>query len=154
MTENSAGFLTRRAFLKAGALAAGGLAFYSAEIERHWIDIRNVSVQLKNLPETFRGFRIAQVADFHYGEYSEPTYIRAAVRAVNALQPDLVALTGDFISAGPMVKRISVDFAYHCANLLARLESPQKFAVMGNHDVMVSRADVTGALVSSGIPVL
>ena len=38
--------------------------------------------------------------------------------------------------------------------LLAHLKSPQKFAVMGNHDVMVSRADVTDALVSVGVPVL
>jgi uncharacterized protein len=154
MTERSAGHVTRRAFLKAGVLAASGLALYAGEFERHWIDVHQVYIRLKNLPEEFRGFRIAQMADFHYGEYSEPTFIRSVVRAVNALRPDLIALTGDFISSGPMARRISVDFAYHCADLLARLECPQKFAVMGNHDVLVGRADVTDALVSIGIPVL
>ena len=154
MTENAAGLFTRRAFLKGGVLAIGGLAFYSGEVERHWIDIREVTIRLKNLPEAFRGFRIAQIADFHYGEYSEPTFIRAAARAINGLKPDLVALTGDFISAVPMIKRISVDLAFHCAHLLAAIESPRKFAVMGNHDVIVSRAEVTEALVSNGIPVL
>jgi len=154
VTEKSAGSVTRRAFLKGGVIAAGGLAFYAGEVERHWIDVHQVTIRLKNLPETFRGFRIAQVADFHYGEYSEPTFIRAAVHAVNALQPDLVALTGDFVSALPMVKRISVDFAFHCAHLLAQLECPQKFAVLGNHDVIASRAEVTDALVANRIPVL
>ncbi len=152
--ETSTEKVTRRTFLKAGVFAAGGLALYAGEFERHWIDVHNVDIQLKNLPEAFRGFRIAHIADFHYGEYSEPTFIRSVVRAVNELRPDLIALTGDFVSSGPMARRISVDFAFHCADLLARLECPQKFAVMGNHDVLVSRAGVTDALVSKDIPVL
>ena len=154
MRDNSARFFSRRAFLQGGVLAAGGLTLYSAEIERHWLDINPVSVKLKNLPEAFRGFRIAHLADFHYGEYSEPTFIRAVVSAVNAQEPDMIALTGDFVSSGPMAKRISVDFAYHCADLLGRLECPRKFAVMGNHDAFVGRREVTEALTSRGIGVL
>jgi uncharacterized protein len=154
MTQASTGEVTRRSFLKAGVFAAGGLALYAGEIERHWIDVQQVEIRLKNLPEAFHGFRIAHMADFHYGEYSEPTFIRSVVRRVNALRPDMIALTGDFISSGPMVKRISVDFAYHCADLLRRLECPNKYASMGNHDVMVSRIEVTDALASRSIPVL
>ena len=154
MTQASTGQVTRRGFFKAGVFAAGGLALYAGEIERHWVDVHQVEIRLGNLPEVFRGFRIAHMADFHYGEYSEPTFIRSVVRMVNALRPDMIALTGDFISAGPMVMRISVDFAYHCADLLGRFECPLKFAAMGNHDVLVSRVDVTDALQSRGIPVL
>jgi len=154
MTDNSARFFTRRDFLKLSTVAAGGLAIYAGEIERHWIDVRRVDIQIKNLPEAFHNLRIAHLADFHYGEYSEPTFIRSVVRQTNALKPDLIALTGDFISSGPMVRRISVDFSYHCADLLGRLESPLKFAVMGNHDTLVGRQDVTEALKSRGIPVL
>jgi uncharacterized protein len=154
MTLRSTGEVTRRGFLKAGVFAAGGLALYAGEIERHWVDVHEVEIRLAHLPEAFRGFRIAHMADFHYGEYSEPTFIRSVVRRVNALRPDMIALTGDFVSAGPMAKRISVDFAYHCADLLGKLECPRKFAGMGNHDVLVSRVDVTDALQSRGIPVL
>ncbi len=152
--EKPAGSLSRRTFLQAGFLAAGGLAFYAGEIGRHWLDVREVPVRLKNLPEGLHGFRIAQIADFHYGEYSEPSYLRSVVRATNALKPDLVALVGDFISAGPMVKRISIDFAGHCADLLAKLECPLRYAVMGNHDCMVGREAVTEALTAREIPVL
>jgi uncharacterized protein len=154
MTQVSTGPVTRRTFLKAGVFAAGGLALYAGEIERHRVDVQQVAIRLGNLPEAFRGFRIAHMADFHYGEYSEPTFIRSVVRRVNALHPDLIVLTGDFISSGPMVRRISVDFAYHCADLLGRLECPQKFASMGNHDVLVGRIDVTDALESRNILVL
>jgi uncharacterized protein len=154
MKDNSAGLLTRRAFLQGGVLAAGGLALYAGEIERHWVEVHPVEIRLQNLPEAFRGFRIAHMADFHYGEYSEPTFIRSVVERVNALRPDMIALTGDFISAGPMAERISIDFAYHCADLLGRLECPRKYASMGNHDVIVGRADVTDALQSRSIPVL
>jgi predicted MPP superfamily phosphohydrolase len=149
-----AGQVTRRRLLQAGVVAVGGLALYAGEIERHWLDVHRVEIRLANLPEAFRGFRIVHMADFHYGEYSEPTYLRSVVRAVNALRPDMIALTGDFISAGPMARRISIDFAYHCADLLGKLECRRKFAAMGNHDVLVSRVDVTDALESRGIPVL
>ena len=153
--SNEAGLLpSRRSFLKACALTAGGLALYSGEIERHWIDVQEVSVRVANLPEAFRGFRIVQIADFHYGEFTEPTFLRAAVAKANALKPDLVALTGDFVSSGPMVERISADFAYHCADMLAKLTCPLRYAVLGNHDVMVNPAAVTDALGSQGIPVL
>lgn len=154
MTQAPTGPVTRRSFLKAGVFAAGGLALYAGEIERHWVDVHRVEIRLANLPDAFRGFRIAHMADFHYGEYSEPTFIRSVVRRVNALGPDMIALTGDFVSSGPMVKRISVDFAYHCADLLMQLECPRKFASMGNHDVLVSRIDVSDALQSRNIPVL
>ena len=154
MRETSFRFFTRRRFLQAGALGLGGLALYSGEIERHWIEVEHVAIKLRNLPTAFKGFRIVQVADFHYGEYSEPSFIRAVVRAVNDLKPDLIALTGDFVSAGPMVRRISVDYAYHCADLLARLESPARYAVLGNHDTMVGGAEVIDALHTRGIPVL
>jgi uncharacterized protein len=152
--EPSTRRFSRRIFLKAGVLAAGGLALYAGEVERHWIDLEHVDIRLTNLPEAFRGYRIVHMADFHYGEYSEPTYIRSIVRTVNQLRPDLIVLTGDFISAGPMIRRISVDFAYHCADLLGKLAGAPKFAVMGNHDCMVNAAAVTVALQSRGIRVL
>ena len=154
MIEASTGRVTRRSFLKAGVLGVGGLALHAGEIERHWVDVQQVEIRLRNLPDAFCGFRIVHMADFHYGEYSEPTFIRSVVRRVNALRPDMIALTGDFVSSGPMARRISVDFAYHCADLLAKLECPLRFAVMGNHDVLVSRLEVTDALVSRGYPVL
>jgi predicted MPP superfamily phosphohydrolase len=164
MTENSARpstgdepipqRLTRRRFLQTGFLASAGLALYAGEFERHWLDVRQVSIRLGNLPEGLRGFRIVQLADFHYGEYSEPTYLRAAVDVTNSLNPDMVTLTGDFISAGPLVRRISQQFAYHCAALLSRIECPIRYAVMGNHDAIVGRIAVTDALTTHGIPVL
>lgn len=135
-------------------MAAGGLALYAGEVERHWPQVHQVSIRLRNLPDAFRGFRIVHMADFHYGEYTEPTFIRSVVRRVNALHPDMIALTGDFISSGPMAQRISIDFGYHCADLLGHLECRRTFAVMGNHDALVSAPDITEALTSKGFPVL
>ena len=154
MTPESAGILNRRAFLQAGVIAAGGLALYAGEVERHWVDIQHISIKIDNLPEAFRGYRIAHLADFHYGEYSEPTYIRHVVRVANALKPDMFALTGDFISAYPLVRTISVDFAHHCAGLLSGLDAPLKAAVMGNHDALVGIEEITHALALHGITVL
>ena len=44
--------------------------------------------------------------------------------------------------------------SYHCAELLSRIECPLRYAILGNHDVLVSAAAVTDALLTHGIPVL
>ena len=44
--------------------------------------------------------------------------------------------------------------SYHCAEILSRIECPLRYAILGNHDVLVSANAVTDALVTHGIPVL
>lgn len=46
----------------------------------------------------------AQVSDIHYDEYAEPSFVREVVRRVNTLHPDVVVLTGDFVTAGAALR--------------------------------------------------
>ncbi len=144
----------RRRFLKTGLIAAGGLALYSGEGERHWIEVSRLEIHLRNLPRALDGLKIAQLSDIHLDEYTEPFFLRHAIRRVNELKPDLVLLTGDFVSYGPRSFDFAVGAAWHCANLLRELECRQMYAVLGNHDVMVGGRKVTNALTANGIPVL
>lgn len=95
--------LSRRQFLRVSALAASaGLVAYSAFWDRHHLELIERTIRLRRLPEAFHGLRIAQVSDIHYDEFTEPYFVREMVRRINALNPDIVVLTGDFVTEGPL----------------------------------------------------
>jgi predicted MPP superfamily phosphohydrolase len=145
---------TRRNFLRLAACSAAGLAVYSGEIARHEIEVVHQTIKLAGLPEAFGGFRIVQISDVHFREYTEAAFLREVVSKANALEPDLVVLTGDFVSWGPLPRRFAVKMGYQCAELLSRLTCELRYAIMGNHDALVGARAVTDALVVHGIPVL
>lgn len=146
--------ITRRRFLTTGALAGAGLALYAGEIERHWIEITRRDIFLPGLPGVFDGFRVAQISDIHMDEFTEPFFLREAVNHINRLNPDAVFLTGDYVTYELLPKRFSIGPAWHCARLLNQLQCPNRYAVLGNHDVMIGRKQVIAALAANGISVL
>lgn len=148
--------ITRRRFLalSGAAAATGGLGFYAGEFERHDVDVVERTIRLTGLPGSFAGFRIVQLSDIHLEEFTEASYLEKVVRRINTLRPDLVALTGDFVSNGPLPRHLSIGWGYHCAEILSQLTCSQRYAVLGNHDVMVDWAAITNALVTHHIPVL
>jgi uncharacterized protein len=150
----SPGMLTRRGFLAAAGLSTAGLVFYSGEIARHEIEIVHRTVHIANLPAAFHGLRIAQLSDIHYDHFSEPGFVRRAVQHINTLAPDLVLFTGDYVSKAPGMSTLGPQHAHLCAEILKEVACPERYAVLGNHDVSVGAAMVTEALVTNGIPVL
>ena len=130
------------------------MAFYAGEISRHEIDIVYSTITLPRLPDPFAGFKIVQISDFHFQEYTEATFLEAVVRRVNEAAPDLVVLTGDFVSSGPLPRHFSVRMGYHCAEILSRIHCPLRYAILGNHDFLVGAHAITDALLTHGIPVL
>lgn len=154
-TTDAARKLSRRQFLGLSALAAGGgLLAYSGLWDRHHLVIVHQTIRLRRLPEAFRGLRIAQISDIHYDEYTEPYFLREIVRRVNALQPDIVVLTGDFVTDGPLPRHVGARLSYPCAEILSGIQSPHRFASLGNHDTLVGWPVVVEALKINGIPTL
>lgn len=98
--------------------------------------------------------RIAQVSDFHYAEYTEPFFMREMVQKINHLRPDMVVLTGDYISFGPLGKSFARKCAPECAAVLGGIECPLRYASLGNHDYFIGWQNVAGPLEEHGIPVL
>jgi uncharacterized protein len=146
--------VSRRGLLKAGFLGAAGLALYSGEIERHWIEVTQAEVRLRGLADTFDGVRIVQLSDIHMDEFTEPFFLRHAIDKINLMQPDAVLLTGDFVSVVPGSKHFAAGAAWQCASILSELRCTQRYAVLGNHDVEVGEQNVIGALTAHGITVL
>ncbi len=146
--------ISRRSFVKAGLGGAAGLAIYAAGIERHWIEVTLHDVPLAGLSAAFNGLRIVQLSDIHMDEYTEPYFLRHVVDPINGMRPDMVVLTGDFISFGLAPVGFAVGAAWQCANILSGLQCKHLYAVLGNHDVGVDPKAVTAALTANGIRVL
>jgi len=153
--------LSRRKFLYTGAVAAAGVAAVGADgfLQSNYLQLARLEVPLVQLPEGFDGFTIAQLSDFHYEDHFSVVPIRKAVELVNGLHPDLIVLTGDFVTV-PMLenrsgRRQSARTAGPCAAILQHLQAPMgKFAVLGNHDAAADSIQVVSALHGHGIPVL
>jgi predicted MPP superfamily phosphohydrolase len=138
-----------------GAAAAGiGIATYSGTHARHELEISHHTFPIKNLPDAFQGFRIAQLSDIHLEEYTEPYFLERAVQRINALRPELVLLTGDFISRGPRPDAFAIKTAGLCAEILSGLKAPQRYGILGNHDAAVGSTPIIAALEAHGTPIL
>ena len=105
-------------------------------------------IWLSDLPEGFRGFRILQLSDIHHSLFVPLDYVAAVVELSNKLKPDLVALTGDFVS----YSRSSIE---PVAEILGGLRARSGVvAVLGNHDFRVGAEALESALRRQRIQVL
>lgn len=130
------------------------MALYSGEVSRHELSVQSHSLTIRNLPPSFEGFRVAQISDIHLDEFTEPFFLEEVVRHLNHLAPDMVLLTGDFITRGSLTFLASQHAAHRCSEILSTLHCERRFAVLGNHDVGVSASMVIAALAHAKIPVL
>lgn len=153
--------LTRRRFVRGSviglaALAGTGLTIEGLIREPEHPVAQNVTIRLSRLPEAFHGFRIAQLSDIHFGPYMDQERLERSVRLAQAFQPELVVLTGDFVSH-PLHQHDGPEGARNaepCADVFARWNGVPFLAVLGNHDHWNNADMVAGALAERGIRVL
>lgn len=125
------------------------LACYTIIIEPRNIEMTTVSVYMDTLPAGMAPVRIVHLTDFHYRLGFSDTHFRRIVQRVNALQPDLIVLTGDYTSM-PQKQNIAP-----CARMLEGLRARYGvWAVLGNHDRYHYSEATTRALTKHGIRVL
>jgi predicted MPP superfamily phosphohydrolase len=146
--------LTRRTFIAGSLTAASTLALYSNEIARHDLEISERTFFIRNLPPAFDGFRIVQFSDIHLEQYTEDFFLKRVIGHVNALNADLVLVTGDFVSRGPLSMDYCRASAARCGELLSTLTCPLRFGILGNHDVAVGSRLVRDHMEDNGLPLL
>lgn len=117
-------------WIGAGAGVIVSLMFlWGATINRFNLQVNEVSVEVDNLPESFNGYRIAQISDLHVGTYGTDTdFLEKLVKKVNDLEPDLIVFTGDIVNqhSGELAPFIET---------LGQLHAPDGvFSILGNHD--------------------
>ena len=109
-------------------------------------EIVPVSISLRNLDPVFDGTRIVHLSDLHLGQWMSPERLKGVIGLVNGQSPDIVAITGDFVSFA--VDEVATDLV----NLLAQLRSKIiTLAVLGNHDHWMGAEKVRRILRESNI---
>ncbi|SAK55818.1 Ser/Thr protein phosphatase family protein [Caballeronia calidae] len=107
------------------AVLFSAIGFYNA---RRRAPVVSVDVPIDDLPAALDGFTIAQISDIHVGPTIKRHYVERIVAAVNELEPDLIAVTGDVVDG--TVPNLA-DHTRPLAGLTARHGA---FLVTGNHE--------------------
>ena len=144
VAEDSKHSITRRRFLQLSGLGAAGLLMYSGEFERHRSG-DHISHGRAETPFPGAGWA-ADRPDFRYPLRAiyGAVVCPACGREVNRLAPDMVVLTGDYVSEGPMPEAFGAKSSYPCAEILSGIMCPQRWCVLGNHDTRVGADDCDG----------
>ncbi len=152
--------LTRRAFLKslaALALAAGGGYGYVFHYASYAPVVTRRTFRLRGLPPAFAGLRIVQLTDLHHSEIVPLAYLESCVDRVNQLAPDVVLLTGDYVTMDREVGRARTreNFVAPLAGLFQRIRARLGvFAVLGNHDVAAAFYETREVMAAAGVSLL
>jgi len=144
--------LSRRRFI--GALAVGAPALVALGTSASALQglggfrVRKIRVPIEALPSGLEGFRIAHVSDTHVGRFVDRDLLRKYAEAANALEADLVAVTGDILNDTLQVLPEAVEF-------LQSLKARHGLAICeGNHDLISSRAGFEDGMRAAGLPLL
>jgi uncharacterized protein len=136
----------RPALAGMGALSLASAA-YLALFEPARPTLEHVRLRLKRLPDALDGLRVGQISDTHLGKPHSARNLAWAVERMREERPELIMLTGDFVSHAKAIPQI--------AALLRGLSAPLGvYAVPGNHDYWEGLADIHAALALHGIPLL
>ncbi|MCB2178734.1 metallophosphoesterase [bacterium] len=145
--------ISRRGFLNlstkvvaTGLLASLGLLEYVV-FESVWFKLNRMMLALEGLPAAFEGYVIAHLTDLHFNRWITPQRFEEVVGMVNAQNPDVIAITGDFID--------NLTRQDQLAEIVAQLRRLQAkdgvFAVLGNHDYWRDAGLVRQMLAEAGI---
>jgi predicted MPP superfamily phosphohydrolase len=111
------------------AVAVGfAIAAYGVLVRRRWTRVRRIEIELPRLPPRFDGYRIVQLSDVHVGTMNRARSVEKWVQKTNALDADVVAVTGDLLSSGTAFHDEAIDAL---GGLRAR---DAVIGCLGNHD--------------------
>ncbi|PLY15365.1 MAG: metallophosphoesterase [Sulfurimonas sp.] len=140
---------SRRNFLKKSldvtSLAAAATVTLKSIYNARFVEVQKVNIKIKNLKEPYK---IVQLSDLHIGGLIDRDFIKDIVKKTNALNPDIVVITGDLID-------IDILSAKKIINELTKLNS--KFGIyyiVGNHEYFHDIAKIIKTVKSLGIRVL
>jgi len=123
----------RRRFLRwtlGSTLLCGSTAAYGRWIETERLTVTNLDVRVEGWPRASAGLRVGQLSDMHCDCDRAVERTARAARLLMEQKPDVVFLTGDYITVDPH------RWSAPCADALAPLAAAPGgvFAILGNHD--------------------
>lgn len=98
-------------------------------IEPRLLKIRHLSLPISHLPIELVGLKILHFSDLHWSSQFSPYLQRKLIRKINALKPDLILFTGDFLCRSKLEN--PEELKRTLESLKAKIGC---FAILGNHD--------------------
>lgn len=126
----------------------GGLAAWAVKSGLARVAVREVDVRLRRLPKALDGTTIVQLTDVHVGPTIRRDFIEEIVERTNALNPDVIAITGDLVDGSVE------DLREHVAPLGGLEARWGVYFVTGNHEYYSGADDWIAELGRLGIRVL
>ncbi|MBR2072548.1 MAG: metallophosphoesterase [Alistipes sp.] len=102
---------------------------YGTVVERNRFRTEKVEIASESVPTTFDGYRIVHISDMHLMSFAgREGALQRAVDKINALEPDMIAFTGDLVTMGP-------EELDGLQDILATLRAKDGvYSILGNHD--------------------
>lgn len=123
-------------------LGIGILAYAFYEPYRY--TVKHYEITHPNIPKDFDGFKIAFLADIHYGRTSKLRFLTKIIDRVNSFRPDMVVLGGDYITHKKYIEP--------CFEVIKSIEAPFGiYGVFGNHDVEESMEQTLYYMQKAGV---
>jgi uncharacterized protein len=119
-----------RKFLLIAIAILFALSVYARGVEPRWFAIKTIDVKIPRLDPVFEGYKIVQLTDIHARSgVMDRDMLERVARLANAQQPDLIALTGDYITKVPDGTEEML------SNAFSQLKAKDGVvAIMGNHE--------------------
>ncbi|NNE68092.1 MAG: metallophosphoesterase [Pyrinomonadaceae bacterium] len=116
--------------------------------EANSLVVEETRIELNRLPSKLDGLRVLHLSDTHHSPFTDIEHIERAIEISNGLEPDVVVLTGDYVSH-------ETEYIGPVADQLGSLRSEFGiYACLGNHDHWTDADAVSKALAGTGIRVL
>lgn len=147
--NNRRTFLRQLAKFAGTPLCCGGGALgYGSLLERHRVEVERHEIKLALGDRAPARVRALTMGDFHFDPLYEGDYVAKCVSIANRLKPDVIFLTGDYVTS-------KSDRIGEFAALMAKLSPGHGiYACLGNHDHWSNAARVTSALKAEGVEML
>ncbi|MBC07888.1 metallophosphoesterase [Thalassospira sp.] len=110
------------------SFAAIALACFGVAQSMRVPDVKEMDVTIRDLPDGFDGYRLVQLTDLHISKLYERPWVAEVVAKTNALEPDLIVITGDLIDG-------ELPLRYDDVQPLHELKAPDGvITIPGNHE--------------------
>jgi predicted MPP superfamily phosphohydrolase len=110
-------------------MALFGAVTYARRVGPQAVQVNPLMLMLPRLSPAFDGYRVVQISDIHFGSWMTPQRFSRIISLINEQQPDLVAITGDFVTNHQPYDPDAL------ADVLRQLQTRDgTVAILGNHD--------------------
>lgn len=127
-TENG---IPRSTFLNWLGLGVSSTLFFSLLYgfgNKYKYQLVHKKVNIKNLPEAFKGFKIVHISDIHSGSLKEKASVQKGIELIQKQNPDLILFTGDIVNDRATEME-------EWKEVFGQLAAPKGvFSTLGNHD--------------------